>query len=228
MKKTKAMGILSAAVLTVSMAATVNAADYAVKPDYTLPKHEPIVSAPVTTPSASEETSSSVYTSMTEMYNISFKSVATTISDSSVKSAINRGKPIVASYDRANVKRSAVAELAGSTGSVLTVVTKRYAVEIAADSVTDAKDISLAMKITKDSNKGALIIRTQQKGSFGCTVSMSVPAKIYAQAGVDLDSAAVYKIIDGTKTAVKVCDIGIDSNGNITFDITDGGSYVIL
>lgn len=218
MKKTKAMSVFAAALLASSMVVSVSAADYVDDPGYILPDINgnktgntgatPSTSATAESGSAAKET--------------------TVISESSVEKAIADSKPIVASYKDAVVKSTAVAALAKAEDAVLTVVTKRYTVEIESSSVTEAKDVNLAMKFTKDSKKGALIIKTEQKGDFGCTVKMSVPSKVYEQAGVDLSKAAVYKIDSKTKKAVKVADIELDEDGNILFEITDGGNYVIL
>lgn len=221
MKKTKAMSVFAAALLASSMVVSVSAADYVDDPGYILPdisgnKTGNTGATPVTSETAESGSSSSA------------AKETTVISESSVENAIADSKPIVASYKDAAVKSTAVAALAKAEDAVLTVVTKRYTVEIESSSVTEAKDVNLAMKFTKDSKKGALIIKTAQKDSFGCTVKMSVPAKVYEQAGVDLSKAAVYKIDSKTKKAVKVADIELDEDGNILFEITDGGNYVIL
>ncbi len=227
MKKTKALSIALAALTVSAVAASVSAADYYVDPGYELPdvsegeqyKEGNTNASPAPTPgTGSSEGSTSA----------SKAKPSTTLSNVAVDRAINSGKAVKASYQKAAIKSSSMAALAKKADSVLKVETARYSISIKGDSVTDAKNIDLGMKITKDSGKGALIIRTAQAGSYGCTVSMSVPAKIYEQAGVDLSKAAIYSINVETGEVVKLQDVEVDADGNIVFDITDGGTYVIL
>lgn len=216
MKKAKAMSIFAAALLASSMAVSVNAADYAEDPGYTLPETGYKTGTTGETPAPA---SSSTGTSSTAK-------AVTTVSTKSVEKAIANGTTITASYTKAAVKASAMAALAKSEDATLKISTKRYGIEIASSSVTEAKDVDFGIKITKNSKKGALILRTNQTDSYGCTVKLSLPAKVYDQAGVDIENAAIYQIVDGK--AVKVADVEVDEDGNIVFEITDGGTYVIL
>lgn len=214
MKKSKVISVLAAAVLASSAAVSVSAVDYGVAlPLVTRPGSTGETPAPSTTVSADGTT-----TTVAAHEN-------TVVSANSVARAAASGKAISASYSDAAVKSNAIAALAKVDGGVLNVKTKRFTVSISADSITEVKDINLGMKITKNSKKGALILRTKQKGSYGCTVEMAIPAKIYEQAGVDLDKAQVYTINDGK--AEVYSDVQV-SNGDIVFDITDGGTYIIL
>lgn len=218
MKKSQAMSALAAVLAVSAMAASVSAADYAQDPSFVLPDIGGFKAGNASeSPAPSADSSSSTSAK-----------VSTVISDRSVTQAIKKGTTIKASYKQASIKASAVATLAKTEGAVLKLSTARYNISISADSVTDAKDIDLGMKITKDSKKGALIIRTNQSGDYGCTVTMSVPAKIYEQAGVDLSKAAVYSIDTASKTVVKISDVEVDGDGNIVIDLTAGGTYVIL
>lgn len=252
MKKMKVMSLFAAALMIFSTASAVGAADYAADPHYPLPVipgfggSAPTGQQGTLTPSITPSSSGS------SSGTGSNASVATVISDRTVTAAIKRGTAIRASYNKAFLKASSMAALAKSKGAVLKIATARYNIEIDADSVTEAKDIDLAMRFTryckdKDTNKvcsyckergiddkcdrckrSALIIRTAQSGDYGCTVRMSIPSKIYKQTCLDESKASVYKINSKTKKYVKVSDIEIDKNGNIVFEITDGGTYVIL
>lgn len=215
MKKSKVMSIVAAAVLASCTAVSVNAMDYGVA--------NPLVTRPGNTnasPAPANPGSSSTGSSAAK--------APTVVNSRSVAKAAATGKPIKASASNAEVKSNAVAALAKVEGGTLNVKTSRFSVSIAAESVTETKDINLGIKMTKSSKAGALILKTVQKGEYGCTLKMSVPSKIYEQAGVDLDSAMVYVVDPETKMATPFCEIEVDADGNITFDITDGGNYIIL
>lgn len=218
MKKTKAMSIFAAALMVTSIAASVSAADYAEDPGFLLPDVTPgfktgnTGATPVTSGSASESAAAKV---------------ATAINSRSITAAIKRGTAVKASYKKADIKAAAMAALAKAKG-VLKVTTARYDVEIDAASITEATDIDLAIKITKDSSKGALILRTAQAGSYGCTVKVCIPAKIYDQAGVDVSEASVYCIDTASKSAEKLGAVEVDGDGNIVLELTEGGTLVIL
>ena len=223
MKKSKVMSIVAAAVLASCTSVSVNAMDYGVaNPIVTRPGNTNATPAPSNTPSSgsSSGTSSSGSSSQGK--------AATVVNSRSVAKAAATGKPITASASNAEVKSNAVAALAKVEGGTLNVKTSRFSVSIAAESVTETKDINLGIKMTKSSKAGALILKTVQKGEYGCTLKMSVPSKIYEQAGVDLDSAMVYVVDPETKMATPFCEIEVDADGNITFEITDGGNYIIL
>lgn len=220
MKKSKVMSIVAAAVLASCTAVSVNAMDYGVaNPIVTRPGNTNATPAPANPESSSSGSSSTGSSAAKE---------TTVVSTNSVARAAATGKAIKASANNAEVKSNAVAALAKVEGGTLNVKTSRFSVSIAADSVTEVKDINLGIKMTKSSKAGALILKTVQKGEYGCTLKMSIPSKIYSQAGVDLDSAMVYVVDPETKKATPFCEIEVDDNGNITFDITDGGNYIIL
>ncbi len=218
MKMTKAISIASAAVLAASMAVSVSAADYADTPNYILPEVQLNPGgADGSTPAPSTDNAAS---------SSSSAAVSTVVSENNVERAIANSKPVKVSYKEAAIKSNAIAALAKKADAVLKVETKRYTMEIASDSVTEAKDIDLGIKITKNSKKGALILKTNQKGEYGCTIKMSIPAKIYEQSGVDLDKASVYIVKDGK--AVKLGAVELDDNGNIILEISEGGQIIIL
>lgn len=230
MKKNRLMNILAASLIISSVAASVNAADYAVKPEYSLPVVKPstVVPSIVTTVTPAPQKKPQVLTPMEQQFGVSFENKLNVIEDSNVISAIENNQAIAASYKSAVVKASAVAALGNSIDSELRVVTKRYVVEIASDTVFEAKDINLSMSISKDSSKRALVIRTAQKDSFGCVVKMIIPKSIYKQSNLDEEESVIYRINPTTGKAVRITDIQYDSDGNIVFDMYEGGSYIIL
>lgn len=216
MKKSKVMSIVAAAVLASCTAVSVNAMDYGVvNPIVTRPGNTNATPAPANPGSSSSGSSST-------------GKETTVVSTNSVARAAATGKAIKASANNAEVKSNAIAALAKVEGGVLNVKTSRFTVSIAADSVTDVKDINLGIKMTKSSKAGALILKTVQKGEYGCTLKIAIPAKIYEQAGLDLSSAMVYVVDPSTKKATIFSEFAVDDNGNLTFEITEGGNYIIL
>lgn len=205
----KALSVFAAAIIAASMAASASAADYSQNPGYTAP---PKPAAPVnnTVPEGSDP---SVPLEVIDKKNI--------------RAAVAKGKPVYASYETAQLKANAMAMLAGKNGGVLTVITKRYTAVIDGDSITEAKDISLAIKMTKAEEQGAMVLRTGQQGSFGCTVDIHISAKYYTQCGIDLKNAHVY-YVDADKNVNDMGAVVFDDDGNIVVTMTDGGKYIIM
>lgn len=212
----KHLSAAAALALTVSMAASAAATDYAANPSYPLPPAVP--SAPSGT-AAPVSTSSSAGTALSNP--------ASLIDKQMVSRALRTNSPVYASYTDAGIKANALASLALKKDSVLTVITKRYTAVIKGESVTKAKDISLAIKMTKSSDHGALILRTEQKGDFGCTADIYISSKYYSQCGVDLKNAHVY-FIDDNKKVNDLGGIVLDDDGNIVVSMTSGGKYIIM
>lgn len=200
-----------AAVIAASMAVSVSAADYSKDPGYTPPA---VPSAP-----AGKDNTPPAGSALANPFNL--------IEKKDIRAAVAKGEPVYASYETAQLKANAVNMLTGKDGGVLTVVTKRYTAVIDGSSVTEAKDISLAIKMTKAEAQGAMILRTEQKGSFGCTVDIHIPAKYYTQCGIDLKKAHVY-YVDADKNVNDMGAIVFDDDGNIVVSMTDGGKYIIM
>lgn len=206
----KSISVIAAAVLAASMAASVNAADYSSNPNYSLPPAKPSAAVNSTVPAGS---------SLAAPFEV--------MSKNDIKVAVAKGEPVYASYETAQLKASAMALLAGRDGGVLTVVTKRYTAVIDGRSVTDAKDISLAIKMTKAEEQGAMVLRTEQQGDFGCTVDIHISSKYYTQCGIDLKTAHVY-YVDGDKNVNDLGAVSFDDDGNIVVSMTTGGKYIVM
>lgn len=218
MKKLLSAG--AAILLTCALAASAGAADYSNNPNYPLPGNGSNTSSSKPDPTKKIERLPEQGTSL--------KNPAVLITKESVTKAIENDEPIYASYETAEVKSNAMAALARTNLGRLTVITKRYTVTIDSDTVTEAKDISLAMKVTKNSKRGAMIIRTEQKGSFGCTLNVTFEAKYYSQCGVDLNTAHVYRIDPETKEVEDMGKVQLDSQGRIEISMTSGGKYIVM
>ena len=206
----KGLSVTLAAVIAASMAVSVSASDYSENPGYIAPPAVP--SAPVNNSSPEGSTPANPLS---------------IIEKKDIRAAVAKGKPVYASYETAQLKANAMNMLAGKDGGVLTVITKRYTAVIDGDSVTKAKDISLAIKMTKAVEQGAMVLRTEQKGSFGCTVDIHIAAKYYTQCGIDLKNAHVY-YVDTDKNVNDMGALVFDDEGNIVVSMTEGGKYIIM
>ncbi|MGN0636917.1 MAG: hypothetical protein ACI4J0_00965 [Huintestinicola sp.] len=209
----KSFSVIAAAVIAASMAVSVSAADYSSNPGYTLPPAVP------SAPSGQSGNSAPAGSSAANPLEI--------IEKKDIRAAVAKGEPVYASYETAQLKANAMAMLAGKDGGVLTVITKRYTAVIDGDSVTDPKDISLAIKMTRSEAQGAMILRTEQQGSFGCTVEIHISSKYYTQCGIDLKTAHVY-YVDEDKNVIDMGPLAFDNDGNIVVTMTDGGKYIIM
>lgn len=209
----KSISVFAAAVIAASMAASVSAADYSRNPGYDLPPASAsgTVNKNDNTPAPGK--------SLTNPLEI--------IEKKNIKTAVAKGEPVYASYETAQLKANAMNMLAGKDGGVLTVVTKRYTAVIDGDSVTKAKDISLAIKMTKSRAQGAMVLRTEQQDSFGCTVDIHISAKYYTQCGINLKTAHVY-YVDKDKNVNDMGALNFDDDGNIVVSMTEGGKYIIM
>lgn len=218
----KVIGVITAAALTAATAISVSATDYSNKPSYPLPPSSSSA-RPIGTPSNPREPSTSRSRPGKGLDN-----PLTLLSKNAVSSAVANDEPIYSSYESAEIKANAMAVLARTRFGILKVITQRYTVTINSESVTELKDISLAMKITKNSKYGAMIIRTEQEGSFGCEISMTVAPKYYLQCGVDLTKAHVYRIDPDTNMVKDMGGVKINENAEIIINMTDGGKYIIM
>lgn len=213
MKKSKALGTLIAAIMITGAIPAVSAADYGRDPGYTAP------SVPSNVGKPSDTGSGSTAGTPAKRSDVTMRSVTV---------ALEKGTPVPIYSGKAAVKSNSIAQLAKKEGAVLTFKANRFTAEIASSSVTDPKNIDIGLEITKNTNRGALIIKTKQKGEYGCTVKYSVPAKIYEQAGIDLSTAAVYVVDRRTGLAEFYSLLELDDEGNIAFELYEGGSYIIL
>lgn len=224
MKKSKALSALMAAIMITGMAAAASAADYGNNPGYTAPAVPSSVGRPVDPAAASVVRTENTGSNVTAAND----TVTKTVTNRAVTVALEKGVPIRISSGIAAVKSNALAQLAKKGEGVLKFTANRFTAEIESSSVIDAKNIDIGLAITKNTSRGALILKTRQKGEYGCTVKYSIPAKIYTQAGVDLSSAAVYQVNRRTGVAEFYSPLALDSDGNIVFEIYEGGNYIIL
>ncbi|MCM1579035.1 MAG: hypothetical protein NC078_09590 [Ruminococcus sp.] len=223
MKRTKALrtaAATAAAVIVTGLAGTANAADYGVDPGYHAPSVPSSVGTanPAPAPQASSESTNS---------SAANSAVTKTVTNRAISVALEKNLPIQINSGIAAVKSNALAQLAKKGEGILTFTANRFTARIESSSVTDAKNIDIGLAITKNSARGALILKTRQKGDYGCTVEYSIPLKIYSQAGINLASAAVYRV-NRKGVAEFFAPLELDEEGNIIFEVYEGGNYIIL
>lgn len=220
MKRAKALSAIIAAIMISGTAVSVSAADYGSDPGYTPPP----VSSPVGRPVDPGAAAAGVSQSSPNMPAVKYSEVTSR----AITVALETGAAVPIKSGKAAVKSSSLAQLAKKEEAVLRFEANRFTAEIEASSVIDPKNIDIGLNITKNSSRGALIIKTRQRGEYGCTVKYSIPAKIYEQAGVDLSKAAVYVVDRRTGVAVLYSQLDIDEDGNIVFEVFEGGDFIIL
>ena len=139
------------------------------------------------------------------------------------------------------VQESAIAEIAGGDVAVTVEVTSEsgtgYSVTIDPALVTEAKAVNLAMDITTDADEGtkvsgvevpagSIVIAPAQKGEFGMTLQISLPA--LSAGNIDTSAARLYYISDDgdvEKMPENALSFGID--GSVTISISHASEYVI-
>lgn len=139
------------------------------------------------------------------------------------------------------VQESAIAEIAKSDVTVTVEVISDsgtdYSVTIDPALITEAKAINLAMDITIETDgysdvsgveipAGSIIIAPAQKGDFGMTLQVTIPAD--AIADVDTSFASLYYIADnGSVTRMPDSALKVNADGSVTIAISHASQYVI-
>ena len=209
--------IASAAIAAsmVSMTAvSVGAVDYGQTPSYQEPEKVP--DKPETTP----ETPVSVVT------------------DDTVKEALKADEPVIyIEPEKASVKEDAIGEIAKSDKPV-TFEAEEYAITIDPALITEVKAINLAMDISvgaensslaEDSGiempENAITLIPAQKGDFGMTLSVTIPAAKIAD--LDVDAVKVYYVSDDGEISLIEDAVTVNADGSISVAISHASGYII-
>ena len=139
------------------------------------------------------------------------------------------------------VQESAIAEIASGDVAVTVEVTSEsgtdYSITIDPALITEAKAINLAMDITVDTDEGAtvsgvevpagsIVIAPAQKGEFGMTLQVTIPAA--AVADVDTSDVRLYYIADdGSVTKMPKKALKVNKDGSLTVSISHASEYVV-
>ena len=208
----KMIASVAIAASMVSMTAvSVGAVDYGNPPSYTKP--DPVPSTPETTP----ETPVSVVT------------------DDTVKEALKADEPVVyIEAEKASVKEDAIGEIAKSDKPV-TFEAEEYAITIDPALITEVKAINLAMDISVDTSlaedsgiempENAITLIPAQKGDFGMTLSVTIPAAKIAD--LDVDAVKVYYVSDDGEISLIEDAVTVNADGSISVAISHASGYII-
>lgn len=167
--------------------------------------------------------------------------------DEAVASATKSGSKEATLYmtedanGKATVQEAAIAEIAKSKVTVTVEMASEsgtdYSITIDPALITDAKAINLAMDITVDTDEGAtvsgvevpagsIVIAPAQKGEFGMTLQVTIPAA--AVADVDKSDVRLYYIADdGSVTKMPKSALKVNKDGSVTVSISHASQYVI-
>lgn len=208
----KMIASVAIAASMISMTAvSVSAVDYGNPPSYTKP--DPVPSTPETTP----ETPVSVVT------------------DDTVKGALKADEPVVyIEAEKASVKEDAIGEIAKSDKPV-TFEAEEYAVTIDPALISEVKAINLAMDISVDTSlaedsgiempENAITLIPAQKGDFGMTLSVTIPAAKIAD--LDVDAVKVYYVSDDGEISLIEDAVTVNADGSISVAISHASGYII-
>ena len=202
--------IASAAIAAsmVSMTAlSVSAVDYGNKPSYTEP--EKVEDKTETTP----------------------EEPVKVVTEDTVKEALKADEPVVyIEPEKASVKEDAIGEIAKSDKPV-TFEAEEYAVTIDPALITEVKAINLAMDIAVGAENGidvpanVITIVPAQKGDFGMTLSVTIPAAKVAD--LDVESIKVYYVSDDGEITLLEDVVTVNADGSISVAISHASAYVI-
>lgn len=132
------------------------------------------------------------------------------------------------------VTETAIGEIAKSD-VVVTIATKEYEIEIDPSLIEEVKEIDLTMNITVADKEtdvddvtvpaNAIVIAPAQKGEFGMTVKVTIPAA--SVEGLDTDNLKLYYISDDGKVELVDSNVAINADGSVSVSISHASQYVI-
>ena len=202
-----ATALIAAAMFAFTSVAA-SAADYGVTPSYPTP------SVP-STPSTEEDKDVAGSTEDTAV---------TVVTDDVVADIIAAGETtIYAEADEVVVTEAAIGAIAKSD-DVVTIDTGDYAIEIDPALIEEVKEIDLTMVITVEAEK-SVTIAPAQKGEFGMTVKVTVPAATVK--GLDTDNLKLYYISDDGDVTLIDDAIEVNADGSVSVTISHASEYVI-
>ena len=201
--------LLVSALLTSAMVSFASvsafAADYAVDPGYDKPQQ------------------------VTEEAGTTPENPTKVVTDDTIKEVLKSDAPVVyIDSDKATVKEDAIGAIAKSDKPV-TFEADEYAVTIDPADIDEVKAINLAMDVDVcdegDYAYDAIVITPAQKGDFGMTVTVTIPA---AKAkNLNTKSLFVYYVSDDGDVTLLEDVVTVNADGSISVSISHASSYVI-
>ncbi|MGN0578781.1 MAG: hypothetical protein ACI4J4_09180 [Ruminiclostridium sp.] len=200
-------GLLTAAMVSFASVSAF-AADYAVDPGYDKP--EKVTEEAGTTP----ENPTSVVT------------------DDTIKEVLKSDEPVVyIESDKATVKEDAIGEIAKGDKPV-TFEADEYSVTIDPADIEEVKPINLAMDIEvydegdyEDAESAAIVITPAQKGDFGMTVTVTIPAASVKK--LNTKALLVYYVSDDGEYTLLEDVVTVNADGSVSISISHASSYLI-
>lgn len=190
-------------------AVSVGAADYGVTPNYT-------------TPSTSEDTNDAN----------SEENPADVVTEDVVADAIANGD-VINVTDDAVVSEAAIGAIAEADEPV-TFVTDTCTITIDPATITEVGAIDLTMEISVagsadvngvDVPKSAIVIAPAQKGEFGMTLVVTIPAATVSD--LDADNLYFYYISDDGEVTDLTDALTVNNDGSVSVSISHASEYVI-
>lgn len=132
------------------------------------------------------------------------------------------------------ITEAAIGEIAKSE-VVVTITTDEYEIEIDPSLIEEVKEIDLTMVITVAEDEtdvddvtvpaNAIVIAPAQKGEFGMTVKVTIPAA--SVEGLDTDNLKLYYISDDGKVELIDSNVAVNADGSVSVSISHASKYVI-
>ena len=153
------------------------------------------------------------------------------VTEDAVKEALKADEPVVyIEPEEATVKEDAIGEIAKSDKPV-TFEAEEYAITIDPALITEVKAINLAMDIAVGAENGidlpanVITIVPAQKGDFGMTLSVTIPAAKVAD--LDVESIMVYYVSDDGEITLIEDAVTVNADGSISVAISHASAYII-
>lgn len=224
MKKLNAKFIVSAIIA----AAMASATAVSVSADVDYPR------APVYAPVSGSTTSATDTSTSTGSSDEKTDESTTVASEDAVEAAIKAGKDVELKVadGKAAVSESAIGLIAAGDEAVTFDVDTDdidYTVTIDPSDIKEVKAINLALdvEVAEDDDTGAtcIIITPAQKGDFGMTIQITLPAAAFED--IDLDAAELYYVNDDGEVSLVADGLTVNSDGSVTIKISHASYYVI-
>lgn len=246
MKKLNAKFIATAVIASMvasAAAVSASAADYGFTPGYPDVDTSAITGSGSTSGGSTTTTTPADTTNTDDEKDDTESTGAAVVSESAVESAIASGEDVdVAVDDNGNavVQEAAIGAIAAGDEAVTFDVSDPdsdtdYQIVIDPDLIDEVKDINLAMTISiPDADDdvdgvevpaGSIVIAPAQKGNFGMTLEIVIPAA--ALADIDVDAAQVYYIADDGSVELVEGGLVKNADGSVSVFLSHASAYVI-
>lgn len=244
MKKLNAKFIATAVIASMVASAASISASAAINYGYA-PYYPPAVTVPTTSPSTSSDTQAATTTTPATPATDDADEKdegASVAGESTVEEAIKNGGEVKLSVNDngdAVVQEAAIAAIVKGdkpvTFDVDTDDGVDYSITIDPKSIKDAKAINLGMVISVEPNStevegadvpsGAILIYPAQKGEFGMTLNITIPASELK--GINIENCQLYYVSDDGELSLVEDAISVNKDGSITVSISHASYYVV-